>query len=70
MNSSSKEYLFSKIVGNLSIPEHVTSNPISDNVSDAITKLNVKLLVKHPTALTIAECNAKKKNSLLFPSQK
>lgn len=70
MNSSSKEYLFSKIVGNLSIPEHVTSNPISDNVSDAITKLNVKLLVKHPTALTVGECNAKKKNSLLFPSQK
>ena len=56
MNSSSKEYLFSKIVGNLSIPEHVTSNPISDNVSDAIIKLNVKLMVKHrkyPTVLTI-----------------
>lgn len=70
MNSSSKEYLFSKIVGNLSIPEHVTSNPISDNVSDAIIKLNVKLLVKHPNVLTIGECNVKKKNSLLFPSQK
>ena len=53
MNSSSKEYLFSKIVGNLSIPEHVNSNPISNNVSDAIIKLNLKLMVKHRKYSTV-----------------
>ena len=33
------DIFFSKIVGSLSIPEYVTSDPISDDISDPIIKL-------------------------------
>ena len=36
------EYLFSNIVGSRNIPEYVTNDPISDNISDPIIKLIVK----------------------------
>ena len=35
---------FSNIVGSLNIPEYVTNDPISDNISDPIIKMIVKYI--------------------------
>ena len=45
---------FSNIVGSLNIPEYVTNDLISDNISDPTIKLIVKYR-KHPSILTIVE---------------
>ena len=59
---------FSNIVGCLNIPEYVTSDPISGNISDPIFKLIVKYR-KHPSILTIGEaCNVKKCCFFIFRS--
>ena len=61
---------FSNNVGSLNIPEHITNDPISDNISDPIIKLNVKCR-KHPNILTIGEvCNERKKKHATFHFQK
>ena len=58
--------LFSNIVGSLNIPEYVTNDPISDNISDPIIKLIVKYR-KHPSILTIGEvCKERKKKHAAF----
>ena len=51
---------FSNIVGSLHIPEYVTNDPISDNISDPIIKLIVKYR-KHPSILTIGEVYKERK---------
>ena len=43
---------FSNIVVNLSIPEYVTNDPISDNISDSIINLIVKYR-NHPSIFFI-----------------
>ena len=61
---------FSNIVGSLNIPEYVTNDPISDNISDPIIKLIVKYR-KHPSILTIGEvCNERKKKHAAFSFSK
>ena len=61
---------FSNIVGTLNIPEYVTSDPISDNISNPIIKLIVKYR-KHPSILTIGEaCNEIKKKHAAFSISK
>ena len=61
---------FSNNVGSLNIPEHITNDPISDNISDPIIKLNVKCR-KHPNILTIGEvCNERKKKHATFSFSK
>ena len=45
---------FSNIVGSFNIPEYVTNDPISDNISDPIIKLIAKYR-KHPSILTNGE---------------
>ena len=57
---------FSNILGRLNIPEYVTNDPISDNISDPIIKLIVKYR-KHPSILTIGEvCKERKKKHATF----
>ena len=51
---------FSNILGSLKIPEYVTNDPISDNISDPIVKLIVKNR-KHPSILTIVEVYKERK---------
>ena len=50
----------SNILGRLNIPEYVTNDPISDNISDPIIKLIVKYR-KHPSILTIGEVRKERK---------
>ena len=57
---------FSNIVGSLNIPEYVTNDPISDNISDPIIKIIVKYR-KHPSILTLGEvCNKRRKKDASF----
>ena len=56
---------FSNIVGSLNIPEYVTSDPISDNISHPIIKMIVKYS-KHPNILTIGEIRKEKKETCCF----
>ena len=57
---------FSNIVGSLNIPEYVTNDPISENISDPVIKLIVKYR-KHPSILTIGEvCKERKKEHAAF----
>ena len=57
---------FSNIVGSLNIPEYVTNDPISDNISDPIIKLIVKYR-KHSSILTIGEvCKERKEKHTTF----
>ena len=57
---------FSNILGSLNIPEYVTNDPTSDNISDPIIKLIVKYR-KHPSILTIEEvCKEKKHAAFSF----
>ena len=61
---------FSNIVGSLNIPEYVTNDSISDNISDPIIKLIIKCR-KHPSILTIGEvCNERKKKHTAFSFSK
>ena len=54
------------IVGSLNIPEYVTNDPVSDNISDPIIKVIVKYR-KHPSILTIGEgCKERKKKHAAF----
>ena len=55
------------MVGSLNIPEYVTNDAISDNISDPIIKLIVKYR-KYPRILTIGEvCKKRKKKHAAFP---
>ena len=61
---------FSNILGSLNIPECVTNDPISDNISDPSIKLIVKYR-KHPSILTIGEvCKERKKKHSAFSFSK
>ena len=61
---------FSNILGSLNIPECVTNDPISDNISDPSIKLIVKYR-KHPSTLTIGEvCKERKKKHSAFSFSK
>ena len=56
---------FSNVVGSLNIPEYVTNDAISDNISDPIIKLIVKYR-KYPRILTIGEVCKKRKKTCCF----
>ena len=56
---------FSNIVVSLNIPEYVTNDTISDNISDPIIKLIVKHR-KHPSILTVGERYSKKEKNTAF----
>ena len=61
---------FLNIVGSLNIPEYITNDPVSDNISDPIIKLIVKYR-KHPSILTIGEaCTERKKKYAAFSFSK
>ena len=56
---------FSNIVGSLNIPECVTNDPLSDNVSESIIKLIVKYR-KHPRKINIGDVCKEKKTGYFF----
>ena len=56
---------FSNIVGSLNIPEWVTNDPLSDNVSESIIKLIVKYR-KHPRKINIGDVCREKKTGYFF----
>ena len=45
---------YPNIVGSLNIPEYVTSDPISDNISNPVIEL-IEKHRKHPSILTLGE---------------
>ena len=56
-------------MGTIIIPEYITNDPISDNISDPIIKL--KTSRKHPSILTKGEvCNERKKKHAAFSFSK
>ena len=58
---------FSNIVGSLNIPECVTNDPLSDNVTESIIKLIAKYR-KRPRKINIADV-CREKKQVAFYSQ-